>query len=165
MNVDSLRIYGAITDLVNNLQRGNIDIARIQDTHNENKLRNISKLPYILWWGERDSNNSHANRCIGGVGIAIKSNLVIHIKSINRINERLMDIRLANNNNNKNISIINSYAPHMGYGNKIIEEYRNDINNHFGDISHNYYKWWLFGYNGKIVKNLYNIGKWTYRKY
>ena len=39
MNVDTLRTFGAVNLLLRNLEQNNIDIACIQETHNENKRR------------------------------------------------------------------------------------------------------------------------------
>ena len=59
-----------------------------------------------------------------------------------------MDIILLNSN--KDIDIINSYAPHMGYGNISIGKYWSDIDKHIDNIAATYFRWRLCGNYGQI---------------
>ena len=75
-----------------------------------------------------------------------------------------MDIRL-NRHNGKNIIVINSYSPHMGYDTETINKYWYGVNSHFNNISGNRYKWRLCDNNGLAASNNENnkrIGKWAY---
>ena len=51
-----------------------------------------------------------------------KNELAKYTKSVNRISERLTDMRALNRNNNKITALTNSYAPQMGYDTNIISE-------------------------------------------
>ena len=61
--------------------------------------------------------NTENERIKTGVPIAIKTKLIHIIVKINRINSKIMAIRLEIGENVKNISIINSYATCMNYRN------------------------------------------------
>ena len=54
---------------------------------------------------------------------------------INRVNGIIMEILLKTGNNIPNISILNTYAPHMGYNTTEINDYWGDINNYLNIIS------------------------------
>ena len=75
-----------------------------------------------------------------------------------------MEIRLKTGNSIKNISIINTYAPHIGYPTEIIEEYWKYIEAYTSLIPNNLIKIWCTDNNGQLSRNETNqkyIGKWT----
>ena len=56
----------------------------------------------------------------------------------------------------------------MGYGEGNINTYWDTINNHFGNISDEYYKWWSCNNDVQIAQGGENgrgVGKWTYSYY
>ena len=51
----------------------------------------------------------------GGVAILVHEDLQRHIKQIERIDHRILKIILTSKNANAPITILTTYAPHMGY--------------------------------------------------
>ena len=99
------------------MNKNNIDIANIQETHNE-KTETVQYENYTIIYGgcEIERNNlNNKNTYRAGVAIAIKNSIKGNITRINRINGRIMEIILKTDKNIKNLSITNSYAPHQGY--------------------------------------------------
>ena len=97
MNVDTLRTQDSIDSVINNLQENDIDIACIQETHN-NRNDHIEKEEYAIYFiGEITSANSKTiqNKTIkAGVAIAIKTKLKNNIAKIKRYSSRSIEIQL-----------------------------------------------------------------------
>ena len=75
-----------------------------------------------------------------------------------------MEIRLKTGNSIKNISILNTYAPHIGYPAETIENYWKYIEAYTSLIPNNLVKIWCTDNNGQLSQNTANnkyIGKWT----
>ena len=165
-NVDTLRTNEAIESLLHNLNQNNIDIACIQETHNESiEIKEYEN--YIIIYGgcaEIKSNNSNLISRKAGVAIAVKKKLKENISNIQRINERIITIVLKTDKSIKDIKIINSYAPHHGYEKEEQEKYWNLINNQINNMPDKYIKCWCTDNNGQISQNIdnkNNVGKWT----
>ena len=96
MNVDTLRTTDSIDAVITNLQTNNIDIACIQETHN-NRNDHIGRKLYYFFSGEKedDNTNSTKNEIIrGGVAVAIKTQLKDNITKVKRYSSRSMEIQL-----------------------------------------------------------------------
>ena len=74
-----------------------------------------------------------------------------------------MELRFKTGDSVKNISIINTYAPHMSYDKEEINKYWNKTQKLIKNIPNNLIKIWCTDNNGKIAQDeTYNsIGKWT----
>ena len=101
MNVDSLRTYEAIHNTIDNIKSNKIDIACIQETHNE-RCDNIIIGDYEIYFGgciESKINRKTTQK--GGVAIITHKSISPHIQSIYRINGRIMEIRTHTGKINK----------------------------------------------------------------
>ena len=77
---------------------------------------------------EQNNNKQHRN-IKGGVAIAIREIYAENIYQINRIGKPIMEIRFETGHSVNNLPIINTYAPHMRYGEDEIHEYWIKIQN------------------------------------
>ena len=107
--------------------------------------------------------NENQQNIKGGVAIAIRKTYNNNIYQINRIDKRIIEIRLKTGKSIKNISILNSYAPHMSYDKEEIKEYWARIQKYIDTIPNNLIKMWRADNNGQIAQNdtCNSIGKWT----
>ena len=164
LNVDSLRTQDSIYSTIHNLNTNNIDIACIQETHND-RIDSFSILDYTIFFGGCITNYENNIKTFnGGVAFIVHNQTIPHIVHINRINGRLMEIQFKTGDNIPNISILNSYAPHMGYNSIEINKYWNDINNYLNIISTDLVKIWCADNNGQLSRNdtnQTNIGPWA----
>ena len=165
MNVDALRANDAIYSTIDNISRNKIDIACIQETHNE-RTDSIKINEYHIFFGGSDtltnSNNNISHP--GGTAIIIRQTLIQHIQKVIRINGRIMEIRLKTGLKNQTLSILNTYAPHMGYQNEQINAYWATLNQYIDAIPNTYIRIWCTDNNGQISKpsnSNNNIGPWT----
>ena len=111
-NVDNLRTNESIESLEHNLNQNNIDIACIQETHNEKK-ETEEKGNYIIIYGGCKVEKNIINNTISrkaGISIAIKKTLINNISQINRINERIMTLELKTARKQK--TLLSSIATH-----------------------------------------------------
>ena len=74
---------------------------------------------YTIFSGGNDTINEpytdiENNTRRAGVAIVIKNYLLRNVKGIYKANGRIMEIRLKTGNSIKNLSILNTYAPHIG---------------------------------------------------
>ena len=98
-----------------------IDIAMIQETHwgNNGEWEQGEYTFYVTAARRNGAENKkesiQGGKGIGGVAIAIKKDIKENILQIARINERIMKIRLETNIRGGEITILNTYAPHMSY--------------------------------------------------
>ena len=119
INADNLRNKDSIERITDLIKRKNIDIACIQETHNE-RTDTFEEQNYTFFFGGNDCNAENNNtddelNKKAGVAIIIKNTLVPYIKTIHKINGRIMEIRIKTDKSLKDLSILNTYAPHMGY--------------------------------------------------
>ena len=117
MNVDTLRTADSIDSLITNLQTNNIDIACIQETHN-NRNDRIERESYTIFFSDEELGKTklQQNKSIkAGVAIAIKTQLINNITRIKRYSSRSIEIQIKTLKNTPNINIINTYAPDMSY--------------------------------------------------
>lgn len=111
----TLRTNDAVDTLIQKLKNNDIDIACIQETHN-NRNDHIGKNNYTIIFNGEINNRKTSNEIIkAGTSIAIKTKLTDNIIQLNRINSRVMEIRLRTGGKIKNISILNTYAPDMSH--------------------------------------------------
>ena len=79
-----------------------------------------------------------------------------------------MEIRLKTGLKNQTLSILNSYAPHMGYQIEQINSYWYTLNQYIDAIPKTYIPMWCTDNNGQISKpsntTSNNIGIWTLAK-
>ena len=78
-----------------------------------------------------------------------------------------MELRLKTGKNIKDILILNTYAPHMGYKIEHIQKYWNKINAYISLIPKKYIRMWCTDNNGQLRRNdtnENNIGNWTLGK-
>ena len=76
MNVDSLKTYNSINSITHHLaNNNNIDIACIQETHNNNDDF-IIKNGYAIYFSGFQNQPKSNSQIKGGVAIAIKENFV-----------------------------------------------------------------------------------------
>ena len=68
------------------------------------------------------------------MSIAIRKNLVPLVKKIHRIGGRAMEIRIKTDNKIQDISILNTYAPHLGYSIEVIKNYWIETNTYISLI-------------------------------
>ena len=97
MNVDTLRTMDSIDAVLTNLHSNNIDVACIQETHN-NRNDHMERENYTIFFsGEKElgENNVQNNKPIkGGVAIAIKTQLKNNITKIKRYSSRSIEIQI-----------------------------------------------------------------------
>ena len=94
----------------------------------------------------------------------IKKTLPPFVKGIYRADGRIVEIRLKTGDPIKNISILNTYAPHIGYPTDTMKEYWEYIAAYTSLIPNNLVKIWRTDNNGQLSQNETNkkyIGKWT----
>ena len=75
-----------------------------------------------------------------------------------------MEIRIKTSKSVKDISILNTYAPHAGYKIETLKNYWNNTNAYISLIPQKYLKIWRSDNNGQVYQNeanSYNIGKWA----
>ena len=84
------------------------------------------------------------------------------------VDGRIMEIRLKTGNKHKKLSITNSYAPHMGYGEKHRTDYWGNMNKRIQNIPQNHIKMRCTDNNGQIAQDNIQrdktIGKWAISK-
>ena len=154
-----------------NCKTNEIDIARIQETHNGRNGNQVYGDYAILYIAsvkaisnQNNNNAQWANNWRGGVALLIKNDYVESIKQINRIRSRIVEIRLKICDEPNCLSITFHYAPYMGYGEIELNTYRNELNNHMRQIQKSCTKLWMTDNNGPISqaeKETYIIGKLT----
>ena len=124
-NVDTLRTVESTEALLHNLKTSNVDIAGIQETHNEN-TESIKYENYTIYYGGCTLIKPNDTKIISrraGVAIAIKNSIKENIIRTERISDRIMTMTLKTDKTIKNIQIANSYAPHHGYDKSEQDEY------------------------------------------
>ena len=84
-----------------------------------------------------------------GVAIAIKTNLPRLTIGIFRINGRTVEITVRCKNPISNLSMINSYAPRIGYIQEAVNSHRGDITALITTIPNKYAKIWRTDNNGQ----------------
>ena len=150
--------------MITNLENNNIDIARIQETHNE---RNdyLKKEKYAILFSGLDGKEHKSKTNIkAGVAIAIKNTLLNNITQVNRVNNRIMEIRIKTGKNLQNINILNTYAPDMNHNDNDIYQYWQQVERLIEKIPKKITQIWCTDNNGQIARNGNNknhIGKWT----
>ena len=166
MNVDTLRTKESMDRLTQHLHNQRIDIACIQETHNE-RTDAVASLEYTIYFGGNDTRNETIptqddNTRRAGVAIAIKNSLIPNVKGIYKTNGRIMEIRIKTGNSIKNISILNTYAPHVGYPAETIKQYWDMVNAYISLIPNNLIRLWCTDNNGQLSKtDNNNIGPWA----
>ena len=168
MNVDTLRTKESIYALILNLESNKVDIACIQETHNE-RNDNVDIGNYKIFFGGNgkisDSIHETKINTKSGVAIAIRKTLSNNIKQVIRINGRLMELRLKTGSNLPTISILNTYTPHMGYDVNYRNTHWDIINAYIDSIPHNNTIIWCNDNNGQLSKSLNkernSIGNWA----
>ena len=78
-----------------------------------------------------------------------------------------MEIRLRTGNQIKNMSILNTYAPHNGYPSEVIQEYWNNVDAYISLIPISHIKIWCTDNNGQLTRNSRNesnVGPWAIGK-
>ena len=96
MNVDALRTMGTVDSLITSLQAINIDIACIQETHN-NRNDHMGRVNYTICFSGEDTDDvkTTSNRPIkGGVAIDIKTQWGDDITQIKRYSSRSVGIQI-----------------------------------------------------------------------
>ena len=165
-NVDTLRTKESIDMLLHSIEKNNLDIICIQETHNE-IMESVKYENYTIYYGgcEKTTNDftkKPTNKA--GVAIAIKNNIVQNVISISRLTGRLMEIKIKTSTKTNNINIVNSYAPHHGYNINEIKQYWKTIKSYYNNTENNTNTIWCTDNNGQISQNesnKENIGKWT----
>ena len=113
MNVDDLRNKETREILAKRLEKMRIDIATIQETHLENNGE-WGQGEYTFYItaarknGAENKKNGHKEEKESGVAIAIKKDITENIVQIERINGRIMKMRLETNIHGKN-----NYSEHI----------------------------------------------------
>ena len=175
MNIDTLRTNESIQTLLHALNKHEIEIARIQETHN-GRIDSEQYNNYTILYGgcntDKKTNDEHkytnnkGNCYSSGVAIAIHNNIKHSICNVTRINDRIMELRLNTENKINNISIANSYA-HPNYydnDNDKINDYWGNLNASLQTIPRKLIKLRGTDNNGQVkqdINNYNNIGKWT----
>jgi len=114
MNVDDLRSKETREILAKRREKMKIDISLIQETHWENngEWGQGEYTFYITAARKNGTENkkewSQNRKGIGGVAIAIKNDIAENIVQIERINERIMKMRIETNIHGKN-----NYSEHI----------------------------------------------------
>merc|ERR1712105_258540 len=148
--------------LVRLCHRKRIDIACIQETHNSsNDVYEIQN--YTIIMGGNDVEEEEYKGKKAGVAIAIKSDIVQYVKTIQKIDGRTMEMRIHTGGSIKDISIFNTYAPHTGYSTDVIQKYWDKTNAYISLIPRKYIKIWCTDNNGQLYRkeqNEQNVGTW-----
>ena len=114
LKVDSLRAQEAIRSTINNIIKNKIDVACVQETHNE-RIDSINVINYAIIFGGCSANNENDLKSeTGGIAFVANNLLVSNIIHINRIDGRIMKIQFKTGPNIPNLSILNPYDPHAG---------------------------------------------------
>ena len=179
INPDSLRTKEAKNTLINTINALRIDIACMQETHNE-RIDSEQIENYTIFYGGCDcvklskKINTHDNEPIeesiigpnsykAGVAIVLRNDLTHLIKNIFRISSRIMELRIQTGKKVANISILNTYAPRNNYPNTQIYDYWALVNSHIPNIPHKLIRIWCTDNNGQVSQNNHNdkyIGPW-----
>ena len=102
--------------------------------------------------GEIKSNREQNKKGIGGVAIVIKEECCKEIAKITRRPHRNVQITLNTGNSDRELQILNSYAPHMGYIREQREAYWKAIKNTLQTIIKKDILIWATDNNGQIAK-------------
>ena len=160
MNVDRLRSAESIRTLAHTIRSLNIDIACIQETHNDRIDTQIIGGYKIFYGGCNTKQNNNAPKSSENktedkipfqsvVAIAIKANLTNFILNITRINGRIMELRLQTGKLTKNLSIINTYEPDINYEFNEISDRWDKLNNYMQNQPKKLIKCWRTDNNGQ----------------
>ena len=108
MIVDTIRTNDSIRNSIGRISRNMIDIACVQDTHNERTYIIIIKGYDLFFWrttsrNNKQSNKDHPRKAAGVAAIAIRRSVVNDIRKIIRINGGIMGIRLHARRKNKTL--------------------------------------------------------------
>ena len=172
-SIDGLRNQDTLYELDVRMGNMNIDIARIQETHNtisrECRTRN-----YRFVSAEAEHVHGATNeKGIGVVALMSKHDWGDNINKIHRRSRRRIEIILHTGQSKKQLHIINTYAPHMGYSKGDRGEYWEELKLPIGNIAKKDFVIWTTDNNGQIARptndtseNPRNahIGKWHYAK-
>ena len=128
------------------------DIVCIQETHNvitEDKW--IGNFRYISN-AAKSINNNKNEKGIGGIAIMIKEDWYQNIEKITRHSNRSIQIALNTGDKNKKLQILNTYAPHMGYGKEDRDEYWKETKGILKQIKKDDILVWTTDNNGQIAR-------------
>ena len=98
------------------------------------------------------------NKGIGGVAIAYPKELTESITDVQKIPHRIMHMALKTNARCKKIRIINSYAPHIGYGKEEQIQYWGEMGEILQHTDQKQCTIWMADNNGQIAKDPNDIG-------
>jgi len=105
------------------------DIVCIQETHNtETEENDIGDYRYISI-GARKNNNEKNEKGTGGVAIMVKKEWSRNITKITRRSHRRIQMTMTTGSPGKELQVLNTYSPHMGYRKEQRDERWNEVKN------------------------------------
>ena len=129
LNPDNASCYKSREKIAEKLEYNNIDIACIQETH-DNSNADIAIGNYIIIRsseGEKEI-NKNAGYPIAGVAIYVNKSLKCNVQNVIKIGGRYMQMTLEGENFPSPVIIVNTYAPTMGYTREERAKYWNIVN-------------------------------------
>ena len=112
--MDDMRSMEARCEFEIRMRSSNVDISRIQETHNTISAGEKCTITDIST-AARQITKQPDEKAYGGIEIMIKNARGGNILQTTRYSHRCIEITLQTGVGNKNLHIINTYAPHMGY--------------------------------------------------
>ena len=129
LNPDNASCYKSREKIAEKLEYNNIDIACIQETH-DNSNADTAIGNYIIIRsseGEKEI-NKNAGYPIAGVAIYVNKSLKCNVQNVIKIGGRYMQMTLEGENFPSPVIIVNTYAPTMGYTREERAKYWNIVN-------------------------------------
>ena len=118
INPDNIIDEGIIDEIIDKMEKHNIDIAAIQETHDKRENDRKYREHRIIRSPAKEIVGKDGKQKIAEAGVAfiVKEEFAEEITQVTKYNERHIEIRIRDE-----IIVSNTYAPHTGYK----EEVRN----------------------------------------
>ena len=102
---------------------------------------------------ENEGNHQEKGKCKKSrIGDCHKKDLLQYVKSIRKIGGRTIEIRIETGASIKDMSILNTYAPNMGYDIETINNYWDKTKAYISLVPRKYIKIWRTGNNGQVYR-------------
>merc|ERR1711915_606706 len=160
MNPDNIVDEGIIDEIIDKMEKHNIDIAAIQETHDKRENDRSYRGHRIIKSAAKEVKDKDGKQKLAEAGVAIimKEEFAEEITKVIKYNERHIEVTIKNN-----IIISNTYAPHKGYSKEIQKEYWEGIEKNLYKTEDNKKMHiWMTDNNGQLgtkSKKCKNIGK------
>jgi len=148
MNPDNIIDEGIIDEIIDKMEKYNIDITAIQETHDKKENDSKYRDHRIIRSPAKETIGKDGKKKLPEAGVAfiIKEEFAEEITRVTKFNERHIEIRIK-----EEIIISNTYAPHTGYKEEVKKEYWENINKNLYKAEDNKKMHiWLTDNNGQL---------------